>query len=258
LKPLSLIIAALWLSSFVYADSPFVGKWKIDEAQSHIAGTTDSVAAAGPNAWNFRDGGLSWTVKADGTDQPTPFGATVSMKVTGPANWQFVYRSNGKVTGTETWVLSADGNSMTRTVTSPTGSGEPSKSVSTVKRTAGKSGFEGTWESTEVKLSFHEVDIEANGDDGITVRLPEDGTHYSVKFDGQQYPETGPRIPAGLTVSAKLLGAHRIEVTTWINGKVFDHEDWRLSADGMTFTYTQLNEGDDKPIVVVQHRMSTR
>lgn len=254
-KHLLVLLIALAFLFAPHADTPFAGKWRIDEAKSHISGATDSVAAAGPNTWKFQYGAFSWVVKADGTDQPTPLGDSVSMKVISATEWQFTYKSNGKPTATETWVLAADGNSMKRTFTGKKENGEPFMGFSTMMRTLGESGFEGTWESTEVKLPFHEVDIEANGEDGVAVRLPEDGTNYSLKFDGKEYPEKGPRIPSGMTVSAKLLGPREVEATTRINGKVFDHEKWEVSEDGTTFTYTQQDEGADKPAVIVLHRM---
>jgi len=68
------LAVALALSSTVHADIPLVGKWTIDEAASHIAGATDSATAVGPNTWKFQYGSFSWTIKADGTDQPNPFG----------------------------------------------------------------------------------------------------------------------------------------------------------------------------------------
>jgi hypothetical protein len=254
-KHFSILGVVMALSCALHAANPFVGKWKIDEAKSQLAGFSDSIIAAGPNTWKFQDGPFSWAVKADGTEQPTPFGSTVALKVVNPSIWEFTNKSNGKIISTESWVLATDGKSMTRTFASKNQNGEPTKSASTMKRTAGTAGFEGTWESTEVKLGFTEVDIEAYGDDGITVRLPEDGTHYSLKFDGKEYPEEGPRLPAGMTVSAKITGPRTIEARTRLNGKLFDTEEWEVSEDGLTFTYKQQDEGDDKPVVIVQHRM---
>jgi hypothetical protein len=50
LKGLSAAGLTFSLASTLYAASPFVGKWKIDEAKSRLAGVSDSVTAAGPNA----------------------------------------------------------------------------------------------------------------------------------------------------------------------------------------------------------------
>jgi len=251
----SLFVLGLTLvSSFtLYASNPFVGKWKIDQAKSHVTGATDSVAAAGPNRWKFQYGSFSWTLKADGTDQPTPFGTT-ALKVLNATTWQFINKNSGKPSGAETWVLSTDGKSMTRTFAGQKENGEPYTAVAAMKRTAGTAGFEGTWESTEVQMPFDEVDIEPNSDDGISLHVPADGTRYSVKFDGKEYPEEGPRLPAGMTVSVKMTGARTAQATTRLNGKVFDHEDWEVSADGMTFTYTEHDAGTDNPAVIILHR----
>jgi uncharacterized protein YecT (DUF1311 family) len=243
------------VASTLFAENPFVGKWKIDVANSHMTGTRDSVTAEGPNQWKFQYGSVSWSVKADGSDQPTPFGSTVGMQAVDASTWQFTNKSNGKVISHETWVLSEDGKSMTRTFNSQGPSGEPVSGVASMKRITGTRGFEGTWESTDVKLPFSEVDIESNGDDGITVLLPEDGTGYSLKFDGKEYPEHGPRLPAGITVSAEMTGARTLRAHTRQNGKVFDTEDWEVSADGKTFRYKQLDEGTTEPVVIVQHRI---
>ncbi|MGA7926681.1 MAG: hypothetical protein WCA20_11835 [Candidatus Sulfotelmatobacter sp.] len=254
-KQFWMVVCIGLVASTLFAENPFVGKWKIDVANSHMTGTTDSVTAEGPNQWKFQDGSVSWGVKADGSDQPAPFGSTVAMQAVDASTWQFTNKSNGKVISHETWVLSADGKSMTRTFNSQGPSGEPVSGVASMKRIAGTRGFEGTWESTDVKLPFSEVDIEPNGDDGITVLLPEDGTGYSLKFDGKEYPEHSPRLPAGITVSAEMTGARTLRAHTRQNGKVFDTEDWEVSADGKTFTYKQLDEGTTEPVVIVQHRI---
>jgi hypothetical protein len=245
--------STLFSSSTLYASNPFVGKWKIDQAKSQITGATDSVTAVGQNTWKFQYGSFSWTVKADGTNQPTPFGTT-NLKVLSPTTWQFTDKNNGKPSVTDTWVLSADGKSMTRTYAGQKENGEPFSASATLKRTAGTAGFEGTWEATEVQMPFTEIDIEPNGDDGITLHVPADGTRYSLKFDGKEYPEEGPRIPPGTTVSAKMTGARTVQATTRLNGKVFDHETWEVSADGMTYTYTEHDAGTDKPAVIILHR----
>ncbi|HKD78793.1 MAG TPA: hypothetical protein VKH81_03820 [Candidatus Angelobacter sp.] len=253
-KLLSVAAITLIVSSNLYAANPFVGKWKIDEAKSRIAGSTDSVKAVGPNTWKFQYGTFSWTVKADGTDQPTPFGST-AMRVLNATTWKFTNKNNGKQLGNETWVLSADGKSMKRTYTGQKENGEPFSATAIMKRTAGTTGFEGTWESEEVQMTFTEVDIAANGDDGVTLHIPADGTTFSLKFDGKDYPEKGPRIPDGTTVSATLAGPRKARAITKLNGKNIDTEDWEVSADGRTFTYTAQDTSGSKPVVILLHRV---
>lgn len=252
-KRFSGLVFLLALSPALYADNPFVGKWKIDKSKSRIAGSVDSVTTAGPNTWTFAFGDFSWTVKADGTQQPTPFGTT-SMKVINPTTWQFTNMTNHKPSGTETWVLSADGQSMTRTYSGTQANGQPFSGVANLKRIAGASGFAGRWQSTEVQMTFSEVDIAANGPDGISLLLPEDGTKYSLKFDGKEYPEEGPRIPPGLTVSARMTGPRTVAATTRLNGKVLETEEWEVSPDGSTYTYIEHDTGAAEPVVIILHR----
>jgi hypothetical protein len=251
-KRLSVVIFLLALTSTLFADNPFVGKWKIDKSKSHIAGSIDSVTPAGPNTWTFAFGNFSWTLKANGTQQSTPFG-TSAMKVVNPTTWQFTNMTNDKPSGTETWVLSADGKSMKRTFTGTQANGEPFSGTADLKRIGGASGFVGKWQSTEVQMTFTEVDIADNGDNGVSLLLPEDGTKYSLKFDGKEYPEEGPRIPPGLTVSGKMTGPRTAAVTTRLNGKVLDTEEWEVSSDGTTYTYTEHDAGAAEPVVIVLH-----
>jgi len=68
----------------------------------------------------------------------------------------------------------------------------------------------------------------------------------SLKFDGKEYPEHSPRLPAGITVSAEMTGARTLRAHTRLNGKVFDTEDWEVSADGKTFTYKTTGRGHDR------------
>jgi hypothetical protein len=257
-KHLWMVIAVGLTSVSLYAESPFEGKWKIDPAKSHMTGSTDSITAEGPNQWRFKYGSFSWSVKANGTDQPTPFGGAVSMRVVNPSTWQFTNKSNGKIISRETWTLAADGKSMTRIFNSHGPHGEPTSGVASMKRIAGAHGFEGTWESTNIQLPFTEVDVEPNGDNGITVRLPEDGTTYSVQFDGKEYPEHGPRLPAGMTVSAEMTGMRTVRVHTRQNGNLFDTEEWEVSPDGNTFTYKERDEGTSEPVIIVLHRLAPR
>jgi hypothetical protein len=140
----SLIAAAALGCAFaatVPAASPFTGKWKLNTAKSKLTGATDSVAAAGPNTWKFSYGSYSWTIKANGTDQPTPFGSTVALKALNPTKWQLTDKAKGKVTATETWTLAADGKSMTRASAGTREDGTAFDDIVTEKRTAGDKGF---------------------------------------------------------------------------------------------------------------------
>jgi hypothetical protein len=59
-----------------------------------------------------------------------------------------------------------------------------------------------------------------------------------------------------MTVSAKMTGPRTIRAVTKLNGTAFDTEDWEISADGQTFTYTQRDVGTTNPAVIVLRRMT--
>ena len=239
------------LAATLPAASPFAGKWKFNAAKSKLTGITDSVTAAGPNAWKFTYGTYSWTVKADNTDQPTPFGSTVALKAVNPTTWQLSDKTKGKLTATETWVLAPDGKSMVRTSAGKREDGSAFNDVVTMKRTNGDKGFEGAWESLEVKATWTDVVIADNGDAGITATVPADAVTLPLTFDGKESAATGPRVPAGLTTTTKAAGPRKLEVTSKMNGKILDTETWEVSSDGKTFTYTELDAGEKKATVTV-------
>jgi len=52
-----------------------------------------------------------------------------------------------------------------------------------------------------------------------------------------------------------MTGAPRAKAITRLNGKIFDAEDWEVSADGKAFTYSEQDAGVEKPILVVLRRL---
>lgn len=130
------------------ADNPFTGKWKLNPSKSVL---TDQmkVEAAGPNKYNLIFSGDNVeTVVADGTDQPALFGSTLAIVVEGPDAWKIVRKTNGKTTIIGLWKLSADGSTLTDNYTGYHADGSTSNLHYIYQRTAGTSGFVGTWEST--------------------------------------------------------------------------------------------------------------
>jgi hypothetical protein len=173
------VVLTLAFASLLPAASPFEGKWKFNLSKSKLTGTTDTIAAAGPNTWKFTYGSYSWTVKADGTDQATPFGNTVVMQVLSPTKWQLTNKIKGKVRSTDTWELAADGQSMTRTSTGKRENGEAFTDVTKEKRSGSGKGFEGVWESVDYKGTPSEVTFENASDTGLTIVIPADGRVFT-------------------------------------------------------------------------------
>jgi hypothetical protein len=249
---LTAALAAAVIFAAHAADSPFTGKWKFNNSKSKAVGQTDSIAAAGPNAWKFTYGSFSWTLKSDGTDQPTPFGGTSALKTVSQTVWQLTNKTNGKITGVDTWELSGDGKSMTRKTAATREDGGNDNSSTVVKRIAGTSGFEGTWQTTSSAFSAPEsFELEVANDHASAV-IPFQKSKWSCTFDGAGCKVEGPRIPPTLTMSLMRINATTLSFTWKIDGKVVDAEEWTVS--GSTLTMVEHDPGEKTPYLWVFDR----
>src|SRR5580704_10734023 len=109
----SALLVALCGVAAVASTNSFTGRWKLNPVSSLVPEQIDTVASEGLHVWRFTSGSLSWIVKDDGSEYPTPQGGSVALTVQGPTVWQLTNRMNGSVTSTDTWIL--DRNSMMRT-----------------------------------------------------------------------------------------------------------------------------------------------
>jgi len=182
-----LLVTCLATGTLWAADDPFVGKWKINPSNSKI---TDEmkVEAVGENkyAFTFVPGAVD-TIVADGADHPTPDGTTLSVTVEGPNNWKVVRRKDGRRIISAIWTLSADGKTLVDDFTQYPPDGSPIKVRLTCQRSAGSSGFTGTWDSVSSSGldSNIELEIRPYQGDGLTLISPVAGGTQNIKFDGK-------------------------------------------------------------------------
>jgi len=188
-----LVTGALWA-----ADDPFVGKWKLNPSKSKL---TDQmkVEAVGANKYAFDfGGGIPETVVADGTDQPGNFGTTLSVTVEGPQTWKVVRKKDGRTLISAVWKLSEDGTTLGDAFTGIQADGSTMSLDYVYKRTAGTSGFSGTWESTSEKVnSVYEVQIQPYEGDGLSFITLAKHETQNMKFDGKDYAKVGPDVVPG-------------------------------------------------------------
>ena len=258
LKRILAILPAVCLATSMasQAQSPFIGQWKFDSSKSR---TPDEmkVQSKGGNKYTFDFGGGVETILADGTDQPGLQGTLLSAKQEAPDTWIVQRKKDGKLMLRATWKLSADGNTLTDYYREFEPDGSTLSLDYVYQRTGGGSGFAADWQSIqETRNTPLSMEVKAYEGDGLSFNTPAQHRPENVKFDGKDYPEEGPRLPAGMTVSAKMTGPRSITAVTKLNGTAFDSEDWEISADGQTFTYTQLDVGSTDPAVIVLHRLA--
>lgn len=252
----ALALTALFTGALWAKDDPFCGKWKLDKDKSKIAGEQFKIEDLGNDKLKFTSGNDTDTVTMNGTDQPVHYGRTMALTKESPTSFKMVFKQDGKVLSSMTHSLSDDGNTQRIKGTNYKPDGTTSDFDVAMKRVGSGSGWTGTWESTTVEFtSPDEWDIEPNGADGLTFNTPAYQDTTSLKFDGKEYPEKGPNVPAGSMTSGKRIDAHTLELTDKIKGKVMDHEKLEVSSDGKTLTMTIHETGQPNPLTIVYQKM---
>ena len=248
-----LLLACLSSGPLWAGSDPFVGKWKLDTAHSHL---TDQmkVESAGANKYRFSfDGTNVETVVADGTDHPGLSGTNLSVTVEDTRTWKVVRKKDGRMLLTATWKLSPDGRTLRDTFTQFQPDGSPLTVNYVYERTAGTSGFPGTWESNDSQFdSAFEIRIEPYRGDGLSFVTPAQGTARNVEFDGNDH--ANPGVAPGLTTSGRRVNEHTLHLTDKMNGKLADTREVGLSEDGKTLTITVHQSGRANPSVLVFDR----
>jgi len=191
---LALTIVCLAIGVLLAADDPFVGKWKVNPSKSKIIDEM-KFEGVGENKYaiTFVPGSVPNTIVADGTDQPSPDGTTVSVTVGGPNNWTFVRKKEGRKIISAIWTLSADGKTLNDDFTQYQAGGSPTTVHLTYQRTAGNSGLPGTWDSESSGGLDFELEIQPYEGDGLTLISPLVGGTQNIKFDGKDKQRVNQR-----------------------------------------------------------------
>ena len=260
-RTLQLLLAACLMTGTVWAaDNPFVGKWKVNPSKSKL---TDEfkVEAAGANKYTFTFGpGQVDTVVADGSDQPALQGTTLSVTVEGPNNWKVVRKIKGRMLLTAHWTLSEDGKTINDAFTQylPDGTtlfSQPLPDGSTLflpyvyERTAGNSGFLGTWDSESAKVAAGiELQVQPYEGDGLSFKRSDEEMAKRFKLDGNDYPDLDPNgRDKGTTYAGRRVNERSLEITEKSKGKITGTRQIELSRDLKTLTVTMRLVGQNRP-----------
>jgi hypothetical protein len=250
-----LLVGCLFTAALRAADDPFVGGWKLNPSKSRFPDEM-KVESAGVNKYSFDFGaGSAETIVPDGTDQPGIFGTTLAVTVLGLDRWKVVRKKDGRILLTANWELSKDGNTLKDDYTEfgPNGSSSNVKYV--YERTAGTSGFAGTWESKSEEVnSVFVLQVRSYEGNGLSFINPAEGVTKSVRFDGKDYPNEGPNVAPGSVSSGQRVNERTLQLTDKMNGKTVGTEEIELSLDHKTLTMTVHAGGRSKPNILVFDR----
>lgn len=256
----SLLVVGLITSTLWAADDAFIGKWKIDAAKSKL---TDElkVEAVGANKYTFTFGpGQVDTAVADGSDQPALQGTTLSVTMEGPNSWKVVRKMKGRTLLMAKWTLSDDGKTLNDAFTQYLPDGltlfsQPLPNGSTLflpyvyERTAGDSGFTGTWDSESAKVSARiRLEIQSNESDGLQFKRSDEETAKRFKFDGKDHANVDANGgDQGTAYMARRVSERSLEVTEKSNGKITGTQHIELSTELKTLTVTVHPAGQNRP-----------
>jgi hypothetical protein len=261
-----LLLAVFLVTNSAWAaGDPFVGKWKVNPSRSKLYDEM-KVEAVGANryACTFGPGQVD-TVLADGSDQPALSGTTLSITVKGPNSWEVVRKKKGGILLKAQWTLSKDGKTLNDAFTQylPDGTtlfSQPLPNGATLflpyvyERTAGNSGFPGTWdsESAKVKPSL-ELQVEPYEDAGLSFKRSDEETVKSIKLDGKEYLDLDPsRASQGADYSGRRINARSLQITYKSRGSITGSAQIELSADSKTLTMTESLVGQSKPKSILE------
>jgi hypothetical protein len=232
---LTILILVLAITAWA-ADPPYVGKWKLNVTKSDFGESTVTYEQAANGEMKLTSDGQSYTFKTDGKEYSTPWGTSASWKAVNAATWETTSKVNGKVTGTGTMKLSADGKSLTVDSKSIKATGETSNDSAVYERVTGTSGLAGKWKTKNLKIgSPGTVVIAANGADGLTLTYVEEKGNCAAKFDSKDSPATGPIWPSGWTCMIAKSG-DGFDLTWKKDGKVMYKDSFTTSPDGKVLT----------------------
>lgn len=243
-----LLVSCLVTSLVWAADNPFVGKWKVNPSKSKLNDEM-KVEAAGANRYAITFApGLVDTIVADGSEQPALSGTTLSVTVKGSHNWVVIRKMKGRTLLTAYWTLSEDGKTLNDAYTEYAPDGSPSSIPYVYERTAGSSGFPGTWDSESEKVKAGiELQIQPYEEDGLSFNGPDAEMTKKLKFDGNDYPNLDPNGDTGSASSGRRVNERSLEITDKFKGKITGTRQIELSADLKTMTMTVHLVGQNRP-----------
>ena len=112
------------------------------------------------------------------------------------------------------------------------------------------------WESTNVKIgSPAEFEIQPYEGGGLSLITPAYKDTLNIKFDGKDYPETGPNVAPGSASSGRRVNERTLEITDKVKGQVLDTTEFKVSPDGKTLTLTVHEQGQSKPLVFIYEKI---
>jgi hypothetical protein len=233
------VMSALLLApATALAASAFDGTWKMRVGSIQVTGK--------PDVWVIAEGTYSCPscdppvdkLPADGAPHKISGHAyydELQVRIVDARTVEITQRQGGKVVGTGTMQVAADGKSFTDKFTSFTGT-QPMTGTFTEKRVAagppGSHALSGSWLPDQISDGNDALRTVSYAMTADAFNMHANGQSYSAKFDGKQYPVTGD--PGNTQVVLKKINGRTVEEIDYRQGKVVDEIQIAAAEDGKT------------------------
>jgi hypothetical protein len=137
-----------------------------------------------------------------------------------------------------TTTLSADGKTLTTNERGPKPTGGTFDRTTVYARVSGGPGLVGIWKTKNPPRFPGVVELVPFGTDGLAIRFPDDQEQCETKFDGKDYPVTGPIAQPGVTLAIQKTSLRSFDVTGKQDGKPIFKISFAVADDGRTLTQT--------------------
>jgi hypothetical protein len=238
----------LFFCSVALADNPVDGTWQLNPAKSQLAGDTITFEDSGNGALKFSNSDESYTFKPDGSTFTTPLtGLERTFKRNSDGSYTSTAKNRGLLLRTTTWKPSSDGNTLMVESKGTKPNGDAFETTEKYVRTAPGAGLVGGWKGTLVKVSSpNALTFQTTGDD-VTITISAMKAIWHGKWDGKDYPATGPTVPERLTVALTRVSPNSFKLVQKINGKAVAIVGFRIATDGKTMTGKGTNGEGKEP-----------
>jgi hypothetical protein len=115
--------------------------------------------------------------------------------------------------------------------------------------------YAGKWKAQQGSAGpAKEIELVPNGTDGLTVKIISSNAVCEAKFDGADYPATGPQVPDGYTLAIKKSGPRAFEMVQKLKGKALYTSLFSVSENGKTLTETDSENSAGVRVKIVYDR----
>ena len=231
---LKLVLILFVLEGASVGQSPFDGTWVNKGVEQLPLGTASYSLADEAFHCSCAIGEIE--IKADGYDHKTPetgYWDTLNVQAVDAHTVVLIAKKAGRTMFTEVGSVSPDGNSLTQMVKDTTEAETVTIETQSHRLENGRAGshaISGTWKAFKASRSLNGSLIKyACTKDSFSAESPL-GERYTARFDGNFYPVEDD--PGHTMVSAKLLDARTVELTSKRNGKIVSVSRLSVAPDG--------------------------